>query len=174
MGILFILSWFLASAFLCYLSLKPKMPILLKIVLIVLILVIEKELYDLERIIAMFDDLLYYGLIGILMIQLLACTIYRIKYTFIGQRLIGVLSFIGIGIYMYYNGSVIGEIQYFISDAGGMHSKLDYNVYRWLTYTWDVLIPWFLLFNIVVSPFWLRNAKGKLLIKDIFRFDSCK
>lgn len=175
MGILFILSWLLATEFLCYLCLRSTMPILLKIVLIPLILGIEIIIMIGIGLVGVFYMELHFLMVGILIIQLLACTFYRIKYTFIWQLWIGALSFIGIAIYMYYSGSVIGELLYSISgDAGATVSKMNYNDYRYLTYSKDVLIPWFCLFNIVVSPFWLRNTKGQLLIKDLFRFDSCK
>jgi hypothetical protein len=102
-------------------------------------------------------DILYLAVL-LTILQLIVSCIYRIKYISIGRLLAGFVLFAILAIFMYYNGSVEGPMTVWISDHGGMVQPPNYHLYRLSTYLCDCVIPFSLLFNLIISPFWKRKS----------------
>lgn len=166
---MFFFAWILATAFLIYLSFRPS-SIFVIIILTVLISVFQLIILFLGYIGFMFNDEIGFAIAYFLMLELLVCSLYKCRNISYKELILGVISLIILGIWQYYNGSVVGEFLYLISDAGGMHKKVPYLVYRWSTYIiMDVLCPWVIISNIIISPFWRRlPATGNYWIKLIY------
>lgn len=67
--------------------------------------------------------------------------------------IIGAIFLIGLGIYMYFKGSVMPES--FINNS--FNNNPDYELYRAVTFCSDVIFPFTLIFNLVISPYWMRK-----------------
>lgn len=85
-----------------------------------------------------------------------AC-LYKIRDISWMSLLIGAIILIGLIIYAYYYGSVVGYITYRIDDFGGLKIKGNYQFYRTVTFLGDFCLPFTAIFNILVYPFWLRD-----------------
>lgn len=162
----FIFSWLLAILFFMYLACGKKKQFS-RIALSVIVLLSEGFLFCLCSIGYMFDDELGIAITFILMIQLIICSWYKSQNVSSLEKILGVVVLIAISIYMYFNGNVIGEMMYVISDAGGMHKKASYEVYRWSTYLFDICYIWFPVYNIIISPFWLRRVTAQHYFKRL-------
>lgn len=93
----------------------------------------------------------------IMCLQLIIMSIYRFRYNRWWQDLLGLTVFVSLSIYMYYHGSARDEGSFQISDMGGLVWVGSYQLYRWTTYASDVIFPFALVFNLLISPYWLRN-----------------
>lgn len=102
------------------------------------------------------SDIFYTGIV-IMCLQLIVMSLYCFRYNKRWQVLLGLTLFIALSIYMYYHGSVCGEMEFRIADMGGIALVGSYTLYRWATYASDVIFPFALVFNLLISPFWLRN-----------------
>lgn len=153
---MFILAELLLLSWLVYIIVQTK-GAWRKILLSVLILCVglSKILCLLSFI---YTDILNIGVI-IMCLQLIAVCLYHLFSNRWWQLLLGLFVFVSFSIFMYYHGSVVGEMTFRISDIGGMAVTGSYTFYRWATYTSDVIYPFALVFNLLISPFWLRNKK---------------
>ena len=106
------------------------------------------------------SDIFAIGII-IMCLQLMIISCYRQKYNNRWQIICGLTLFAGLSIFKYYHGSVAGEMEFRISDLGGLAWVGSYELYRCATYASDVVFPFSLIFNLIISPFWLRNEKAK-------------
>ena len=106
------------------------------------------------------SDIFAIGII-IMCLQLMIISCYHLKYNNRWQIICGLTLFVGLSIYMYYHGTVTGEMEFKISDLGGLAWVGSYELYRCATYASDVVFPFSLIFNLIISPFWLRNENTK-------------
>lgn len=151
--------WLLATVFLIYLSLRPS-TLILKITLTILTTLSQIFVLLTGFIGKMFSEELYFSAAAFVILELLICTLYRCRYISIKGILAGLISLVILGIFQYYFGSVKGEISHYICLNDGMFVLAPYEIYRWGTYTLDVTCPWYILFNIVISPFWNRDTSS--------------
>lgn len=149
------LAWLLATIFLIYLSFKPSL-IIGKIALAIFVFVLQIVVLGLGYVGFMFDDELWVAISYLLIMELLICSLYKYRNISCKEIIFGLLSLVILGIWQYYHGSVIGRVTYEVSDI--MHKKIPYVIYRWSTYITDVLYPWFIVFNTLISPFWRRDS----------------
>lgn len=162
----YIFSWILSIVFFVYLAFKTK-KLLSKVLLTLVIIILEVLILCLCIAGSMLFNGFGFAYLFFIVLQLVICTLYRIQTVSWSEILVGILVFIIIGIYMYFNGNVVGEIEYFIGDAGGMQRHVTYEIYRWLTYIFDVLLSWFPIYNVLISPFWLRNSNSQHYFKQL-------
>lgn len=164
MGYLF--SSILAVSFFVYLAFKLKSTFV-KVGLLIIILIFETILSST----CMAGNLIFNGFwfayLSFIVIQFLICTFYKVRYISRTEIAVGILIGGLIALYMYFNGSVVGEMEYFDGDAGGMQAHIPYKFYRWLTYIFDVLLVWFPIFNLLISPFWLRRQNSQHYVKQM-------
>lgn len=163
---LYLCSWLLPTVFFVFLSLK-NMKRGWGITISIIIVIIELFLCGISLLGFVFDDNIGISMTYIAILQMMLCTIYKFKNISSIEKTLGLLVFVGLCVFMYYYGSVVGELEYVISDAGGMHRKTSYNIYRWSVYTFDVLLLWFPLFNWLISPFWMRKPNSTNYITQL-------
>lgn len=153
------LAWLLALNFFLYLSVQPSSNIV-KAILVFLTIVFQ-IFYLLMLVGSVFDDLAYFAVSAFLVLELLVCSVYKLRNTSYKEFSVGLLVLLLLGWWQYHHGSVEGELTYLISDGGGMVRKLPYHLYRWSTYMSDVAYPWLIVFNVFISPFWGRRASNR-------------
>lgn len=88
-----------------------------------------------------------------IVLELIFICLYRINKTHRISLIIGACVFIALAIYMYFNGSVMGDGQYIRVNYG------DFYLYQISTFAFDVMAPFALVYNLIISPFWLRKKK---------------
>ena len=150
-----IFAWILATVFFIYLSIRRSSTIA-KIIFAILAVVIQFIILFMIFVGFMLDDVTGFALADLLILELLGCSLYRCRNISYKELLLGFISLALLGIWQYFYGTVISQLEYVISDAGGMHAKVPYVIYRWNTYILDVAYPWFIIFNIFISPYWGR------------------
>ena len=160
-------GWLLATSFLIYRILKFS-SLLIKISAVIIVILLQAILLGLSFAGFMFNDEIGFIIGDTFLLELLMCSLYRRKNISRNEVIFGLASLCIIFICAYFHGSVTGEIQYIISDAGGMHHKAPYLIYRWNTCIMDVFYPWFILFNIIISPFWGRVPSSGYYWKKLF------
>lgn len=154
-----IFGWLLATSYLIYRSLKFK-SLIIKITTVVVSILIQLALFILCFVGFMFDVKVGFFMSDIILFELLICSLYKIKTISRNERILGLVTMLLISIFAYYFGSVMGPMEYFISDAGGIQIKTPYQFYRWNTYIGDCLYPWTIIFNTLISPYWGRYIQG--------------
>ena len=162
-----LLIWLLATSFLIYRMLKFK-SLFMKISAVIIVTVLQDGLLVMCFLGFIVDDVVGFCITDIILLELLPCSLYRRKNISRIEIIIGLSSLCVLFILAYFYGSVIGEIPYIISDAGGLHHKALYCIYRWNTFIMDAFCPWFLLFNIIISPFWGRTSMPGYYWKRFF------
>ncbi len=113
------LEWLFATSFLVYLAFRPS-SVIVKVFLSIIVIAFQIGALQLCLIGFMFDNIVGYAMAYFFVLELFACSLYRLKFISRAEKIIGALSFILIGVMAYYYGSVMGPMEYFISDAGGM------------------------------------------------------
>ena len=117
----------------------------------------------------MFDNKFGFAILFILVFQLIPCTFYKMKTMSWIELVMGIVVSVLVGIYQYYCGGICGEFEYYMDDAGGLQRKIPYEIYRWSTYIFDVILTWLVIFNLLISPFWMRS-RGYHFLKQLFRY----
>lgn len=151
-----LLAWVLATAFLIYLSLRSS-SIIVKVLFAVLVFAFQIILGLFAILVSGFDDLILFALVDLWIFELAVCSVYKFRNISYKALLLGFATLIFLGIWKYFHGSVIGEmnsINWIICDIHGMSRKAAYLIYRWNSYFIDVACPWFLVINVFISPFW--------------------
>lgn len=156
--LLFITEIYLIYWFVCIIRKITSTPKMLTASAIVVISELIKFLALLTGILS--RPHLYFAVIYF-MFQLILICLYKINHVSFERCGIGLTILAIIGYYMYYNGDIMGEMTYKISDAGGMVYTGSYQLYRWTTYFAEVIFPSALIFNLFVSPFWKRERVEK-------------
>ena len=165
----FLISWLLADVFYVYLALKLKNKFL-RVGISVIVILIEALLSCFCLLLSIFDMELYFLFLCILALLFIPCTLYKINTISWIEIVTGIVIFVFIGIFLYYFGGISGEFEYSTShDGGGLVRKVPYEIYRWATYFFDVVLTWFVIYNLLISPFWLRS-RGYHFLKQVFRY----
>lgn len=154
-----LLGWLLATSYLIYRSLKFK-SLIIKFTTVVVSIFIQLALCIFCFVGFMFDMRVGFFMSSIILFELLICSLYKIKTISRYEIILGFVAMLLISVFAYYFGSVMGPMEYFISDAGGMQIKVPYQFYRWNTYIGDCLYPWTIAFNTLISPYWRRSTQG--------------
>ncbi len=68
----------------------------------------------------------WFAYLSFIVIQLLICTFYKVRYISWVQTVVGILVGGMIVLYICFNRSVVGEMKYFVGDAGGMQAHIPY------------------------------------------------
>lgn len=89
-------------------------------------------------------------------LHLLMVCLYKIRQVRTIQVLTGCIVGVTMAVYMYYNGTVIGDGEFMRSFTLGE----SFGTYQLKTYFCDIVYPFSLLWNILISPFWLRKKKS--------------
>lgn len=153
-----VLAWVLATAFLIYLSLRSS-SIIVKVLFAVLVFAFQIILGLFAILVSGFDDLILFALVDLWIFELAVCSVYKFRNISYKALLLGFATLIFLGIWKYFHGSVIGEINsidFIICDVL-IHRKAAYLIYCWNSYFIDVACPWFLVINVFISPFWSRR-----------------
>ena len=115
---------------------------------------------------------LWYWLVGLLnynvfhlvtdfmLLQLMVASCYKIKQIGKVRLGLGILLLVILAVWMFYDGGIIGPQSYQISDAGGFTHPGNYKIYRWSMYASEVIMPFALIFNLLISPFWKREYEA--------------
>ena len=166
----FLISWLLADVFYVYLALKLKNKFL-RVGISIIVILIEAFLSCFCWLVSIFDMLFWFAFLGILVLLLIPCTLYKTRTISWIEIVAGIVSFVFIGIFLYYFGGICGEFEYSFKDGGGLVRKIPYEIYRWATYLFDVILTWFVFYNLLVSPFWMRS-RGYHFLKQLFRYND--
>ena len=161
-----LLSWILATSFLIHRKLKLT-SLFTRISAVIITLLLQVILLGMCFAGYMLDGTLGFFIGDIVLLELLLCSLYRRKNISRNEIIFGLASLCIITIWAYFYGSVSGEFGYAISNVGGRH-KAPYFIYRWNTFIMDVFCPWFLLFNLIISPFWGRTSLPGYYWKRLF------
>ena len=145
-----LLNLILFVIWLIYVIAQLKVSKVVKLFLTITAIIIETGLLVVFMFYSLFHSYFSDYIKIVFLIQLLLISLYKINRVGKIRLCIGLAVGFALAVYMYYNGSVMGEASFMRERFG------DFDFYRWITYAGDVIFPFTLIFNILISPFWRR------------------